>query len=239
MAYTQISRAQLRTRLQELYEGVPWWSTAEANDGINEALREWSALTGRWRARVILSTTPGDIEYALPDNLLYRMRVEFNRLPMSPCSRPDLDNGRPNWRLETTTSGGSTPTRPMLWCPLSLRTIYIWPADAAGGNSLTFDGVSETPVLTNDADFVDLSEADVSLLLGYTLHVLAFNVGGDRWKATFPYWRAFLAAAAEENAFLLTSQFYKKVMGLDDRTLVPLTRPAVPIGQGIVPEGVA
>ena len=235
MAFAAITRAQLRARLIQFYEGVPWWTTAEANDAINESLREWSALTGRWRARVILSTTPGTYDYALPNTLLYRMRVEWNRLPMSPCSRADLDNGRPNWRQETTISGGAVPTRPTLWAPLSLRTIYIWPADAPGGNSLTFDGVAETPVLTNDADFVDLSEADLSTLLGYMLHILSFSQGGPRFAQTFRYWRAFLTAAAEENAYLLTSEVYRRAMGLDDRTLVPLTRTPVEIGAGIVP----
>jgi hypothetical protein len=234
--YQSITLAQLRTRLADLYEAVPFWDTTDANDAINEALREWSALTGRWRQRVLLQTTPNDYEYALPDLLLYRMRVEWNRQPLSPSSREDLNNGRPNWRQETTASGGSVPSRPLLWAPVSLRTIYIWPADAPGHNSLTLDGVAQTPVLTADAQFVDLSEADVSVLIGYALHVLTFKKGSVFFAGTFGYWRAFLAAAAEENALLLTSAIYRKAMGYDDRTLKPIGAAVDPIGPSIPAE---
>jgi len=212
-----------------MYEGVPWWSVTEANDAINEALREWNALTGRWRQTVVLPTNPAAYEYSLPNAILYRMRISFNTKPMSSTTREDLNNGRPRWRQETTATGGSVPTRPMLWCPLSLRSVYIWPADALGHNALTVEGVADTPVLLLDGSFVDLAEADISTLLGYCLHVLSLSKGGVWFQASAPYFRAFLAAAAEENGLIKASQMYRTFMGLDNRQLKRLTVPTEPV----------
>ena len=216
--YQAITLAQLRTRLQEMYEGVPFWTTTEATDALNEGLRFWNALTGRWKTRIVIPTTPGPtLTYLLPAPLLYRARVTFNGIPMSPSSREDLLNGRPHWYLETTASGQGVPTVPTLFSPRSLTTIDIWPMDAVGGNSLMVDGVAETPVLVADTDFVDLAEADVSNLLGYALHCVSLKKGGPWFQSTMGYFLAFLKAAGEENDLITTSQMYRRVMGLDNR----------------------
>ena len=216
--YEAITRAELVGRLQEFYEGVPFWTTTEAQDALNEGLRFWNALTGRWKTRVVIETSPVlTTTYALPTTLTYRARVTFNGQPMSPSSREDLLSGRPRWYLETTASGGDVPTVPTLWAPRSLRTIDIWPMDAVGHNSLTLDGVEDTPTLESDTDYVDLAEADISNLLGYCLHAVSLKKGGPWFAATMSYFLQFLEAAGEENDLILTSQLYRRVMGLDNR----------------------
>lgn len=233
MAYIQVTRAQLRTMLEERYEAVPYWTTDEANDALNEMLLTWGMLTGRWRSTVTLQTTAGTVDYAIPPGLSYRVRVAFDGLPLSPASRTEMNLGRPNWWNERTTDGGSVPRRPTLWIPISLNLLAIWPADAAGHHSLTVEGVANTPVLTDDAQFVDLAEADFSPLLGFALHVLSLKKGGPWLAKTLPDYRAFLAAAAEENSLIASSQFYRRFMGLDRRDLkllkgAPAAAPAEP-----------
>ena len=219
--YQSITLAQLRTRLQELWEGVPFWTAAEANRAINEALREWNFLTGRWVGTVVVPCTALNYDYAIPNAILYRTRVSWNSRPMSVSSRQDLNYGRPHWREESTVSGGDVPARPMLWVPVSLRLIYIWPMDAGGHNALTVEGVATTPVLTADGDYVDLAEADISVLLGYALHVAAFKKGGGWFTQSVGYFRTFLMAAGQENSLITTSQVYRRFMGLDHRDQKP------------------
>lgn len=221
MPYQAITRAELRSRLQEFWESKPFWTADEANRAINEALRFWNLLTGRWQDTMTLTTTVNTSSYALPSSILYRTRVAWNGLPLSSDSRESFENGRPRWRAETMTSGGDVPTRPTLWAPISLRQIAIWPHDL-GHQSLEIDGVAATPVLGADGAFVNLSEADVSVLLGYGLHVVSLKKGGPYFAQTFKYFRAMLAAAGEENSLLTTSQVYRRVMGLDHRDQKPL-----------------
>lgn len=230
MPYQLITRAQLRTDLQEKYESVPYWTTAEANAAINEALRMWNFLVGRWQNRVVLTTAPGDYDYALPQTLLYRARVLFNGQPLTPSTYTDLSAGRPGWRTETTASGGDVPTRPTVWIPVSLRWIQIWPADATGHNGLTIDGVATTPILTADGDFVNLPTADLGPVLDYCLHTLSFKKGGAYFAATMPKLQAFLQAAAVENQLLTTSKTYRRWAGLDRRDLKPIQDPGMPTG---------
>ncbi len=117
-----------------------------------------------------------------------------------------------------------------LWAPVSLTLIYIWPADGVGHNALTADGVSATPQLVNNADFVDLAEADVSVLLGCALHLVSFKKGSLWFQATLPYFVAFLRAAAEENALISTSQAYRRFMGLIHRDQKPLDNAPSSVG---------
>lgn len=237
MAYQSITRAQLRTQLQAKWEGVPFWTDAEANWAINEALRTWQLLTGRWKGRIVLSTAPSQYEYPLASTILYRTTVTFNGLPMTPSSYTDLSAGRPRWRQETTASGGDVPRRPTVWVPISLGLIAIWPADAAGHNGLAVDGVATTPVLTDDAEYVNLPSADLDPLLGFALHVASLKRGGVYFQQTLPDYQAFLQAAAEQNQILTTSDLFRRWAGLDDRALKPLQSPSAPKGLAVASAG--
>lgn len=213
MAYQSLTLAQLRTRLQNRYESVPFYSAAEANDAINESLLTWGMLTGRWKRTLVIPTTANTYELGLPATMVYGMRVSFNGKPLTPTSQTGLDLGHPGWRTQTTGSGGGVPTKPSLWCPVSLQLLYIWPMDAAGHNSWTIDGVSATPTLSADGDYINLPEADVSTLLGFALHVLTLKKGGAWFAASMPLFNAFIDAAAAENSLITTSQWYRQFMG--------------------------
>lgn len=222
MPYAAVTWSALRAKLRDRLELKPFWDDTELRDATNEALLLWNLLTGTWRRTVTLTTIANQYDYALPATMLYRTRVTFNDLPLSPSSREEFNLGRPNWRSETTASGGDVPTRPMLFAPISLRLIYLWPAHAAGGGTLAVDGISATPVLVDDGDTIDLGQEQEGRILDLALHLLLFKKGGPAFAASMPLFHAFLLAAAEKNSLIKTSTIYRRVMGLDRRDLKPL-----------------
>lgn len=226
MAYTTTTLAQLKVDMTRRWDAAIFWTDEEARLAINEALRDWNLLVGRWHRRLTRSTGAGTVEYALGATLLYGTRVKLlGAAPLTPTSLLELDLGRPTWRSETTASGGAVPTTPTLWAPVSIQRIAIWPATAGVGvNNLLIDGVAATPVLVEDGDTVDLGEELHDVLLDYALHVAAFKEGGARWEATSPYFTAFLQAAAEENALLKASKAFRRFAGLDRRRDLQPTR---------------
>lgn len=217
MAYQSFTWSTLRSRLAERYEGKPFWDATEALYAMNESLRFYNLLTGFWRTRVPITTVANQYRYTLPSIMFARSRVEFNSIPLSSSSREDLNAARLYWRNETTASGSPIPNRPVVFVPLSLTNIYIWPADAVGGNTLLIDGVSDTPALDQDEDFIDIGEEQLDALLGMALHTLSFKKGGPFFEATKPLFRAFLATCAEENSQLKASSLFRRVMGLEHR----------------------
>lgn len=222
MAYQSLTLSALTARMQQRWDQSVFWTAEEARLAINEALRDWNLLTGRWRRRITLSTVAPVagvpvVEYALPATLTYGMRVR-KVAALHPTSILELDLARPTWRSETTSSGGAVPTTPTLWAPQSLQTIVIWPAVAiAGVDDLLVDGVAATPVLVTDGSFVDIGDEIVNILVDFAVHCAAFKEGGPRWLGTRPAYAAFLRAAAEENGLLKANQAFRRAAGLDRR----------------------
>lgn len=216
MAYQYTSLADLQSLMQQRWDQVVFWTPEEARLAINESLREWNLLTGRWRSRrVVLTPSAGSPEIAIPGVMSYAMRLTTAAgAPLIPTSLAELDLGRPSWRLEATASGGDVPTVPTLWAPVSLTRLAVWPADPG---TLLLDGVMRTPVLVNPGDYVDIGEEILYTLVDMALHVVAFKEAAERWRATRPYFDAFLDAAAEENSLLKTNQAYRRWAGLDRR----------------------
>jgi len=218
MAYTTTTLAQLKVGMTQRWDDAVFWTDEEARLAINEALRDWNLMVGRWSRRLTLSTAAGTVEYALGATLIYGSRVKVGTVPLHPTSLLELDLGRPTWRSETTASGGAVPTTPTLWAPVSIQRIAIWPATAGVGvNNLIVDGVAATPVLIENGDTVDIGEELHDPLLDYALHVAAFKEGGARWQATMAYFTAFLQAAAQENSLLKANKAFRRFAGLDRR----------------------
>lgn len=228
MAYQQVTLGTLKARLAERIESVPYWTPGEATAALNEGLRIWSAATGTWRTPVLVPTVPNDPYVAVPGTLVQATRLTWNGLPLERASLFDFDYAYPRWRNTTTASSGA-PARPVYWAPISLSLFAIYPADAYasvnGTHAILVNGIRQTPILVNDADFVDLNQALFDVLLGYAQHVLAFKVGGQTLVASYPQWIAFLREAAEQNAQFAASSFYRKLLGLDQqRRLQPLEK---------------
>jgi hypothetical protein len=217
MPYQNVTLADLQVMLTQRWDSVVFWTAEEARLALNEALRDWNLLTGRWRRRLNMPTVAGQVEYDINATLLYGMRVKVGSNPgLTPTSILELDLGRPTWRLETTASGGDVPTIPMLWAPVSIQRIAIWPATMTL-TDLFVDGVSNTPVLGEPADFIDVDEETLPILVDMALHCAAFKEAGPRWRSTKGYYLNFLRAAAEENGALKANQVYRRQAGLDRR----------------------
>jgi hypothetical protein len=231
--YTSTTLAELKVVMVQRWDQVVFWTPEEARLALNEALREWNLLTGRWRTRVVLSVAASNPEIDLPASMTYGMRVATTAgWPLIPSSLLELDLALPAWRLQTTASGG--PTVPTVWAPLSLTRIAIWPTyPAAMANSLVADGVLRTPVLVLDADTVNLGDEIIDVIVDMALHVAAFKEAGHRWRATRAYFDAFLQAAAEENGLLKQNQAYRRFAGLDRRRDLQPTKDAPSQLQGV------
>lgn len=220
MAFASFTLAVLRARLQDRWESAGLWVDVEANAAINEALRTWNTLTATWY-KTISTTTPAPASpyVAVPGTLTFRSRVQFGAATtawLRRSSLPDLSQGRPGWRGETTATGGVVPAVPKIWAPFGLTRLVLWPYDAATGSTLTVEGVANTPVLSADGDFVDLSQAQFSALLAEAHHIAAFKLGGARFAATATQHQQFLQAAARQNTILLASAQFRRAAGLDD-----------------------
>lgn len=226
MSYTSVTLATLRTRLQERYDDVPFWTDQDAQDAINETLRLFNLYTGYWRTvAATASTTAGTPFVTVPGSLTYRTRVYRSGRVITRKSLVELYRTRRNWRTDTTTDGGSTPTTIREWAPVGLRTIAIWPTDAVGGTQLLFDAVRITPILTADGSFLDLGEEEITLLLSEALYILSFK--RPSLLETFqPLHQAFLAGCLERNEQLRASSVFRQAAGLDqEQRLEPIKAP--------------
>ncbi|KKN23511.1 hypothetical protein LCGC14_0904260 [marine sediment metagenome] len=215
MAHQQVTLATFRTALKATWESVPFWSDTEADRAINEALRWWNLFTGYWRKIETIMTVADQVFYSLSSTLILPARVNFSSFPMDIGSVFDLNQGRPNWRGETTTSGAPVPTRPTVWVPIGMKRIAIWPADAVGATTLVVDAIRDTPVLSADADFIDIGREEFSTLTGEALHVAAFKEGGNRWLSTQRFHTEFLRAALARNSMLNASDVFRKAAGIE------------------------
>lgn len=218
MPYQNTTLAQLLQQLSARYEGVPFWTAAQATRAINLSLRTWNSLTGVWRGSATITCPPASEDHLvpLPGTLLYRTRVTLaaGGRPLTPVSRFELSRIRPNWLNEYTDSGGDVPTSLQWWAPAGLYTIRIWPGNRAS-TDVVVAGIAATPVLVNPGDFVDLGEDDLSPILDEALHVLAFKQGGLRFKLTIPLHQAMLREAADRNAILTANAKFRQFLGLD------------------------
>jgi len=228
MPYTTQTLAALRARLQRSYDSTPFWSDQEANDAINEALYFFNLYTGYWRGSATANTVASSPFVSVPGSLTYRARVTRAGKTLKRKSIVELYRQRRGWRTQTTASGGEVPTTIQEWAPIGLATIAIWPADAAGGTTLTFEAIRITPILTADGSLLDLGDEEIQILLDEALYVLAFK--RPSILPTFrPRHLAFLAACVERNDQLRASSYFRQVLGLDqEQRLEPAKISATP-----------
>ena len=98
MAYSAVTLTTLQTRLDERLEISAFYADAELTLALNEALRLWNLYTGAWRKRVTHVLQPtSDNYFALPQTLVFPMRMEVNGTPMAKSALHDLDHGQPGW----------------------------------------------------------------------------------------------------------------------------------------------
>ena len=224
MAYQNLTLAQFRALVVNRIQNPNFWSTAEADDALNEAIRVWNLGVGFWKGRFVLTTTAKRCIYDIPSlvqlesggvtQVLMPLRVAYNSLPMDPTSIFDMDNGYPGWQAQTTASAG-VPSTPNTWGPIGCNKFFIWPADNAGNNGLQIDAIIRAPVLVNDADYINIDSSEIPSFLDYVNHVLMFKRGGQPFQSTMPKLANFLRSIGMRNAHLRAAGIFRGHMGDD------------------------
>lgn len=216
MSYQTVTLSDCQTLLAQRYENQPYWTADQARRALNEGLRVWSLITATWRTSIDLLTIPNDPHLYVGGTMVKATQVRIGSRVLTPTSLYALDRSIASWESKNTESGLPTPTQVVYWAPIGITEIMIYPADAPPGQTaITVDGVRSTPILVNAGDFLDLGEEELSVLLGYALHVLSFAKGIEALMASRPLYLAFLRAAVARNAVFAASSFLRKMNGWD------------------------
>lgn len=187
----------------------------EIQEAINEALRVFQLGTGYWRSRASVPTVAKRCVYALPAGAITPLRLCYNTAPLDVASVFDIDNAYPGWQSQTTLTA-KAPNAPTLWGPFGAPNLFfIWPADAAGSNTLQLDYIAVTPVLVNQTDYVSIDSSMLQPIVDYCNHVLSFKRGGQVFLATMPMLQSFMRAMADRNSMLRASDAFKGLLGND------------------------
>lgn len=219
MAYQQVTLAQLRLLLQQRWESVPFWTTADADAAINEALQVWNVATGYWREDSTATMNQGDPFVVFPAPIVMGTRMTHGSLGLALTSVHDLDNARPGWQ-------GTTDTAPWAWALVSLDLAIVYPSTSLLSSTVVVEGLMKTPALVNPADFLNLGQEELGAILSYALHAAAYKVGGDVLQQTEPLRIAFWQAASLRNQQLLRSLPLRGHQGRQDAGMDPIREQA-------------
>jgi hypothetical protein len=221
MAIGSYTRAQIRAKIQAKLDSSPFWTATEINDAVNEAMQVYGLMTGLWKVRTTAVTVASDNRIQLDPAYLRPFRITVAGAPLMQATLTDLDNARPNWENESTTSGGDVPTTVRAWIPTNWTIqsgspkaeFAIWPTDDAGGTTLTIDAYATPPVLANDSDVMDIDDADLEAVMAKALIILSFKKPASL-KAGLQAWQGeFSHMIAVRNARLAASDQFKKIYG--------------------------
>lgn len=226
----RVKLVQFRQQVRNSLQQSPFWTDDELNANINESLRTWNCLTGQWKQRVTLTTIARLPYYSLAGSLAFGMRIEFGSgLTLAQSSLTSWDKEFPYWEGRPSAHG------PEEWAPVGMSLIAIRPTDAIGSRTLVIDGVSATPILTSDNDYIDIGEEEFNALLGYNQYLNVFKEGGAEFESVLGLHKAFIKAAATKNEKLNASNLFRRVMGIDNDQagLRPRRVPALaqPVGE--------
>lgn len=182
MGYARVTLATLRTQLADrLSTNGVFWSQAEQDRALNEAVAMWQAMTGDHIitvTQVVTNTTENLVTLNTTDTngqVLSVIRVvpAAGGASLRDLNMYDLDQGFYGWRTQTATA---TTQRPEYWAPVGIGKIYLYPRTGATVTySMTCYG--DIAVLTNTTDYIDINEGELQRLLGMAQAILAFKEG--------------------------------------------------------------
>jgi hypothetical protein len=223
MAYQRVNLASLRTQLADrLKTNGYFWSQAEQDRAINEAVAVWQAMTGDHVITVtqtLTNTTSNLFTITSTDNAgtvlsVLRVAPAAGGASLREMSLYELDQGYYGWRTAT---ASSTTQRPSYWSPVGINQLMIYPRiGATTSYSLLCYGDSK-PLTSSSSDYIDIDEGELNRVLSLAQAILAFKEGvvegTDNAKALR---EMFLLAATTRNKELTETALYKNYMGQDD-----------------------
>lgn len=206
-AYNSVSGSQFIAVVRGNLGPSQFWTDSEILKYTNAGLRTWNCLTGFWSGTKTLSTLANRPYYPLGASLVFGARVELNGQVLDPGSVYEWDQQDPNWMLARGT--------PLMWAPVGLGIIATNPIPPAGGDTLTVQGISVTPILLNGGSKINIGQEDFNALADYVTHTLQIKVGGSEFRASKVAMQAFMKAAVIRNEKLRSTTLYRRIMGLE------------------------
>ena len=211
-AYNSVSLTQFIVIVRGNLGPANFWTDSEITQFINAGLRTYNVLTGFWSGTKTLSTAPNKPYYALGSNLVFGARISLNGQVLDPGSVYEWDQQDPNWMSER--------GLPLMWAPVGLGIIALNPIPPAGGDTLTVQGISVTPVLVLPGDKINIGREDFNALADYITHTLQVKVGGAEFQSSKVAMQAFMKAAVVRNEKLRSTTFYRRIIGLQQDKLL-------------------
>ena len=218
MAYQRVTLATLRTQLSSrLKTSGVFWSQAEQDRALNEAIAAWQLMTGDHVINVtqaITDTTKNVVDLVTTDSQggllsVLRMKPASGAAPRE-LSVFELDHGFYGWRTET---ASLTTQRPDYWAPIGVSSVAIYPRVGATA-TYTFQAYGDVVALTATNSYIDIGEGELQRVLGLAQAILQFKEGlpegTDNTKALR---ELFTFIAQNRNKALLETAAYKNYMG--------------------------
>lgn len=213
--YQSVTLLQLQDKLKARTDGLGvFWVQEEARTALNEAIRMWQVLTGYWIGTFSVPAS-AQIYVDVPRQLVSLTRISHNTTALTLSAESELDLGSPGW--ESAAAG-----TPVYWAPMGFNKVAFSPAAATG--NIIFEGITEPTLLFSGSDFINIGDEELTRVLDYAVHYLAFKEGPPEFDATSEQLQNFMKAAGLRNAKLRETMMYKRAMGLvRDEVLKPST----------------
>lgn len=190
-------------------ENTVFWSEREKIDAINEAISMWQLLVGQFDEEVWYLPSTGNRYYTIPRQILSPTQVDFEGVPLTLTSFPEMDYGTPQWEDQSAFPEGT----PLYWLPNGVSEVAVHPV-SANDSTLRVQGLAEAPFLTTPGDSFNLRDEEVVPILLYAHHYLTFKEGGAELNGTMDNVAFLVKGAVEKNDELLTTRLYRKYQGL-------------------------
>jgi hypothetical protein len=202
-SYNRYTLAELKTQLtQRVGENSTFWLGDEKRDAINEALNVWQLMVGEFTFGLTLGAD-GSTFYSVPTQIGAIQRVKFDGEPLTLISINELDLGQPGWQ--------GVSGDPLFYALMGANLFALSPQPTSG--DIAVEGISETPTLTNDSDYVMLGDEQLNRILDYAEHYCSFKEGVGEFDAQMTGFAFFIEAAGKRNGNLLATALYRQWMG--------------------------
>lgn len=201
--YNLFTLSQLRDLLTaRVGNNSVFWISQEKTYAINEALNVWQIMVGEWTLGITM-VADGSTFYSVPTQIAAIQRILFGGIPLTMASLNELDMGFLGWQ--------GVNDDPQMWTLNGINLFGLSPQPSSG--VITIEGISETPVLINDADYVMLGDEQLNRILDYAEHYCSFKEGAREFDSSQSGFNLFIQAASKRNSNLLATALYREWMG--------------------------
>lgn len=177
-----------------------WPGQSRYWDGRLDAFGLWSRALSSSEISLLYNGGVG-VEYLFPN--LGSTTTTFPEKSLTLSSINELDLGSPGWQ--------GVRDDPQFYALMGTNLLALSPQPLTG--TISIEGISETPTLTNDSDYVMLGDEVLNRILDYAEHYCSFKEGVGEFDAQQTGFGLFIEAAGKRNGALLASALYREWMG--------------------------